>query len=117
MRDAGVGWEEIRIEDTPGVGACEVPGFGYRVEDLSQGGAVDGEVVDGFMLEGGLVGDVVREGEHGLDGASVGGCEAFALLRKRGPVNNACALAWLGKRRWDLWGGGRRKEEASIREL
>ena len=93
MRDAGVGREEIGIEDAPGVSAREVSGLGDGVEDLSEGGAMDGQVVDGFVLEEGSVWGVVRDGEHGLDGASVGGCEAFTLLRKRDPVNNACALA------------------------
>ena len=93
MRDAGVSGEETGIEDTPGVGACEVSGLGDGVEDLSEGGAVDGEVVDGFVLEEGPVMVVVREGEHGLHGASVGECEAFTLLRQRRSVSDVCALA------------------------
>lgn len=80
MRDAGVGREQLGVEDAPGVGAREVAGLGDGVEGLAEGGGVDREVVDGFVLGGGDVGVVVREGEHGLHRAGVGGCEAFALL-------------------------------------
>lgn len=80
MGDAGVCREQLGVEDAPGVGAREVAGFGDGVEGLAESGGVDGEVVDGFVLGGGDVGMVGREGEHGLHGAGVGGCEAFALL-------------------------------------
>lgn len=80
MGDSGICREQLGVEDAPGVGAREVAGLGDGVEGLAEGGGVDGEVVDGFMLGGGDVGVVGREGEHGLDGAGVGGCETFALL-------------------------------------
>lgn len=83
MGDTGVCREQLRVEDAPGVGAREVAGFGDGVEGLAEGGGVDGEVVDGFVLAGGDVGMVGREGEHRLHGASVGGCEASALLSMR----------------------------------
>ena len=44
------------------------------MENLREGGAVDGEVVDGFV-DGGLGAFIVRGlGEHAEDGFGVGGC-------------------------------------------
>ena len=81
MRHTGISGQEIGIENLSGVRAGEVAGLGDGVEDLAEGGGVDGKVIDGFVLNGGDVGMVVGEGEHGVDGAGVGGCEAFPLLR------------------------------------
>ncbi len=71
MRDAVVGGEQGVAEDAAGVGAGEVAGFGDGVEELAEGVAVDGEIVDGFVdgwggsfVEGGL-------GKHGEDGLGV----------------------------------------------
>lgn len=36
-------------EDATSVDTGECPGFGYRIENLSAGGGMDGEVVDGFV--------------------------------------------------------------------
>lgn len=80
MRDPGVGGEEGGIEDFACVCAGEVAGFGDGVEDLPQGGGVHGEVIYGLV---GGDGDIRREaglGEHGEDGAGVGGCELFSLF-------------------------------------
>ena len=83
MRDAVVGGEELGVEDAAGVGACEVAGFGDRVEGLTEGGGVYGEVVDGFVGWGGDAGCVTGLREHGEDRTGVGSCERFALFEER----------------------------------
>lgn len=80
MRDPVVGGEESGLEDFACVGAGEVSGFGDGVEDLTQGGGVDGQVVDGFVGRGGDVGGVASLGEHGEDGAGVGSGEGLSLV-------------------------------------
>lgn len=79
MRDAFIGGEEGGIEDAAGGGAGEVTGFADRVEDLAEGGRVDGEVVDRFVRGDWDAGNVAGFGEHGEDGAGVGGSKGFPL--------------------------------------
>lgn len=61
------------MEDPACVGAREVPRFGGWVENLREGGGVDGEIVDAFVTcwdcGGGVVGGC---GDHGEDGGLVG---------------------------------------------
>ena len=72
MGNAVFGWFQIALEGLAGVAAGEVAGFGDGVEELEGCGAMDGEVVDGFV-DLGVVGDVGGLGEHRKDGFRVRG--------------------------------------------
>ena len=82
MRDAVFGREEAAGEGEAGVAAGEVAGFGGGREELEGSGAVDGQVVDGFVGSGGS-GGVGGCGEHGGYGFEVGGGEGFTLVDLR----------------------------------
>ena len=68
-------------EDLSGIGAREVSGLGNRVEELTQGGTVDREVIDGFV--GCDVGGrrVRGLGKHRHDRTRVGTSKRFALVK------------------------------------
>lgn len=66
-------------EDAAGVDAVELAGFGCRVEELGEGHAVDGKVVDGFMRYGGVFERCRRN--HGVNGFGVGKCKRLVLSR------------------------------------
>ena len=51
MWDAVIGGEQGGREDFAGVDAGEATGLGDGVEELAEGVAVDGEVVDGFVRD------------------------------------------------------------------
>lgn len=90
MGDAVVGGEEGRREDFAGVDASEDAGFGGGVEELAESVAMDGEVVDGFVGDGGFAGSVGGLREHGHDGSRVGICERFIL----GEVSVLTVMEW-----------------------
>lgn len=52
------------------------------MEKLAEGVAVDREVVDGFVGDGGFSSSVGGLREHGHDGSSVGICEGFVLVER-----------------------------------
>lgn len=79
MRDAGLGGEEVALEDAPGVDAGKVAGFADGVETLSYRGAVNGQVVDRLVRRDGEISEEGRLGEHAHYCFGVGGCEAFSL--------------------------------------
>ena len=68
------------VEDLAGVDARELPGLRDGVEDLAEGVAVDGKVVDGFVGGGRRGGRVRRLREHTEDGASIGPSESSTLI-------------------------------------
>ena len=106
MRDAVFGGEEGAVEDFAGIAAAEVAGFGDGMEELECGCTVHGEIVDGFVGDG-VVGNERGLGEHGGDGARVGGGEGFSLVMVDVSIGSS-----LGGRLF--WRDG---ESAGIREL
>ena len=98
MRDAFVGGKEGGVKDAAGVRAGEAAGFGHGVEDLAEGGGVDGEVVDRFVCSDGDLRGVAGDGEHGEDGAGVGSCERFSLEGvwvRRGKYERRKGFGWV----------------------
>ena len=79
MRDTLVCWEERVVEDLTGVNARELSGLGDGMEDLPEGVAVDGKVIDGFVGGWSCFGSKGGLRKHGKDGASVGLCKWFTL--------------------------------------
>lgn len=78
MWDAVFGGEETSLEGLSSVAPVKVAGFGNWLEELEGRGAVDRQIVDGFVYLR-VIGDVGSLRKHGEDGFRVGRCEWFAL--------------------------------------
>lgn len=75
-----VGETRCAGEDAAGVDAVELAGLGGGVEELGEGHAVDGEVVDGFVGLGWVC--ERGGGDHGVDGFGVWERKGFFLCEE-----------------------------------
>ena len=78
MWDTFLCWEEVPVEDFPGICSSEMSGLRGWVEHLACGRVMYWKIVDGFMRDR-MRGDVWSLGEHRHDRFGVGNGKRFPL--------------------------------------